>query len=96
MNPMRTAHDPERDILRGLTPSEARDEADRLTLKANELTTYLSRARAGLTSLVRANLERERNSLEMESADWSARVAEFTGQILRVREPEPVRVRAAR
>jgi hypothetical protein len=67
------------DPLRGLTVEEARAESHRLAAKAEELTAHLARYHYADTSVIRANLERERNDLEWEAWDWAARVAEASG-----------------
>lgn len=97
MTSLRTGHDFEHDVLRGATLEQAKEVAERLAAKALALTNHLRFYHYSTTSQVRANLEVERNSLEMESADWSARIAEFTGQIVKVREPAiPMSARARR
>lgn len=72
------------DPLRGLTVAEARTDALRLTIRAQALTDVLARTTYGMTAVVRANVEAERDALEREASALESALAEVEG-LARVR-----------
>lgn len=67
---------PVQDILRGYSVAAAREEAERMTRRAEDLTRHLARYHYGEGNMVGRNVRAERDACEMEAFDLLARVAE--------------------
>lgn len=93
---MRSGFDHEANVLEGRTIEEAKAESARLAAKALAISDHLSRIHYSTNSVVQQNLTAERDRLEWDAAGILARIAEFQGQIEKVREPAPPMTMRAR